>query len=106
MDDYMLVSSPIEYRIRLSKHDGGKRVDLTLFKSLVGSLHYLTYTRSDILYVIGLVNCYMETPTTSYFQAANKFFAILKIQLTLVYFTYFLIIISLLDSAIATGVKI
>ena len=44
------------------RHDKGSKVDLTYFKSLVGSLCYLTCTRPDILYGVGLVSRYMEEP--------------------------------------------
>ena len=36
-------------------------VDSTYFKSLVESLRYLTYTKLDILYGVGLISRYMET---------------------------------------------
>ena len=46
----------------------GDFVDLTFFKSLVGSLRYLTITRPDIVYGVGLVSRYMETPKESHWQ--------------------------------------
>uniref|UniRef100_A0A803MQI4 Uncharacterized protein n=1 Tax=Chenopodium quinoa TaxID=63459 RepID=A0A803MQI4_CHEQI len=50
-----LVSTPMECGLKLSKNDpNGEKVNPTLFKSLVGSLRYLTCTRSDILFAVGL----------------------------------------------------
>ncbi|PNX68276.1 reverse transcriptase, partial [Trifolium pratense] len=43
----------MECGIKLSKHGEGEIVDPSLFKSLVGSLLYLTCTRPDILYAVG-----------------------------------------------------
>ncbi|MCI74105.1 reverse transcriptase, partial [Trifolium medium] len=54
MDDANPVSTPMEYGIKLSKHEEGEILDPSLFKSLVGSLRYLTCTRLDILYAVGV----------------------------------------------------
>ncbi|RXH88363.1 hypothetical protein DVH24_042434 [Malus domestica] len=50
------LSTPVECRVKQTKHNQGERVDPTFFKSLVGSLCYLTCTRPYILNVIGLVS--------------------------------------------------
>jgi Reverse transcriptase (RNA-dependent DNA polymerase) len=54
MEDCKPVSTPVDCGVKLSRHDKGKVVDVTLYKSLVGSLRYLTCTRPNILYVVGL----------------------------------------------------
>ncbi|MCV5002872.1 reverse transcriptase domain-containing protein, partial [Escherichia coli] len=54
MDNCKPISTPIECGIKLSKDDEAEKMDPTLFKSLVGSLRYLTCTRPDILYATGL----------------------------------------------------
>jgi hypothetical protein len=53
-------------------------VDPTIFKSLVGSLRYLTCTRPDILYGVGLVSRYMESPTMPHFKAAKRIIRYIK----------------------------
>ncbi|KAK2446248.1 putative mitochondrial protein [Trifolium repens] len=78
MDDANPVSTPMECGIKLSKHDEGERVDPSLFKSLVGSLRYLTCTRSDILYAVGVVSRYMEHPTTTHLKAAKRILRYIK----------------------------
>jgi hypothetical protein len=50
---------------KLSKKDEGPTVDPTLYKSLVGSLLYLTTTRPDIVYAASLVSRFMETSTAA-----------------------------------------
>jgi hypothetical protein len=55
MNNCKPVSTPVECRIKLSKHEERERVDPTIFRSLVGSLGYLTCTGPDILYGVGLV---------------------------------------------------
>jgi hypothetical protein len=42
------VSTLVNYGVKLSRHDKRNIVDATLYKSLVGSLRYLTCTRPDI----------------------------------------------------------
>ncbi|XP_050888698.1 uncharacterized mitochondrial protein AtMg00810-like [Lathyrus oleraceus] len=72
MDDANPVGTPMEYGSKLSKHENGEIVDPTLYKSLVASLCYLTSTRSDILYLVGVVSRYMEASTTTHFKATKR----------------------------------
>jgi hypothetical protein len=53
----------------MSKNDEGEKINSTTFKSLVGSLRYLTCTRPNILYGVGLVSKFMEIPTMTHFKA-------------------------------------
>ncbi|KAH9735669.1 hypothetical protein KPL71_017818 [Citrus sinensis] len=78
MNDYKPISMPVECGVKLSKHDEGEDIDPTLFKSLVGSLRYLTCTRPYILYVVGLVSRYMENPKTTHFKAAKRILHYIK----------------------------
>ncbi|GJY95415.1 retrovirus-related pol polyprotein from transposon TNT 1-94 [Tanacetum coccineum] len=72
------VSTPIEHKAKPSKHDGGKTVDSTLFKSLVGSLCYLTCTRPDILFAVGLISRFIEEPTTKHLKIAKRILRYIK----------------------------
>ncbi|GJT82607.1 retrovirus-related pol polyprotein from transposon TNT 1-94 [Tanacetum coccineum] len=78
MDKCNPVGTPIEHKEKPSKHDGGKAVDLTLFKSLVGSLCYLTCTRPDILFAVGLISHFMEEPTTKHLKIAKRILRYIK----------------------------
>ena len=72
MYDYKHIHMSMEDRVKLFKYDEGEGVDPTFFKSLVKSLRYLTCTRPDILYAIGLVSRYMENLKTIHFKATKK----------------------------------
>ena len=50
----------------------------TLYKSMVGSLCYLTCTRQDTLYAVGVVSQYMENPTTTHLKTTKKILCYLK----------------------------
>ena len=78
MDDSNPVGKTMECGIKLSKHEKGNKVDPTLYKSLVGSLRYLTCTRLDILYAIGVVSQYMENSTTTNLKVAKRILRYLK----------------------------
>jgi len=72
MNNCKPVSTLVECGIKLSKYEKGEMVDPTIFRSLVGNLRYLTCTRPDILYGVGLVSRYMESPTITHFKAAKR----------------------------------
>lgn len=50
MKDYKLVSTPVECVTKLSKHNNRAIVDPIYFKSLIGSLRYLTCSRTNIIW--------------------------------------------------------
>lgn len=56
------VKTPVEIGLKLTKDGDERMIDPTYFKQIVGSLGYLTCTRPDICYAVGLVIRYMESP--------------------------------------------
>jgi hypothetical protein len=64
--------TPIPLGTKLSKNDEGPTVDSTLYKSLVGSLLYLTATRPDIMYAASLVSRFMESPKDSHWKMEKR----------------------------------
>ncbi|XP_038885842.1 secreted RxLR effector protein 161-like [Benincasa hispida] len=88
MDDFNPVNTPMECGIQLSRCEEGERVYLTLFKSLARSLRYLTCTRLDILYTVGVINHFMEKPITTHLKATKRILRYIKgmINYNLYYF--------------------
>ena len=83
------VNTPIATGMKLSREEIRDFVDSTLFKSLVGSLKYLTTTRSYIVYGVGLVSRYIETPKGSHWLAAKRILRHIKDTLNLgLFYTY------------------
>jgi hypothetical protein len=72
MANYNPVSTPMESGAKLSKFDGGERVDASRYQSLVGSLCYLTCTRPDLSLSVGIISRFMEEPVYSYWKAMKR----------------------------------
>ncbi|XP_022880403.1 uncharacterized protein LOC111397630 [Olea europaea var. sylvestris] len=72
------VSTPIGCGTKMPKYDESTKVDPFLYRQLVGSLRYLTCTRLDILYGVGLVSRYMEAPTLTHLEIAKMILCYIK----------------------------
>uniref|UniRef100_A0A2N9HQ74 Integrase catalytic domain-containing protein n=1 Tax=Fagus sylvatica TaxID=28930 RepID=A0A2N9HQ74_FAGSY len=64
--------SPSCPNTRLSLHEGDPLIDPHGYRSLVGALHYLTFTRPDISFSVHQVCQYMSTPTSTHLAAAKR----------------------------------
>ena len=58
--------------VRLQKDKGKDLEDVTMYRQLVGSLTYLTLTRPDISYVVGVVSRYMSNPKKPHLDAVRR----------------------------------
>ena len=72
------ISTPCIPNNRLSLHDGAKLPDPYAYRSLVGALHYLTFTRPDLSFAVHQVCQYMAFPTSVHLMAAKRFLRYLK----------------------------
>ena len=72
MEENNAVNTPVDCGIKLSRYDETSNVDATYSKSQVGSLRYLTCTRLDILFGVGLVSHYMKKPKSTRLMAAKR----------------------------------
>ena len=61
MQNCKATPTPTAIGLKLSKEDSSKRVDPTLYKSMVGSLMYLTTTRPDMMHAVSLISRFMES---------------------------------------------
>ena len=54
MEDAKCTSTPISTSTKLDSDEGGKSVDIKLYKSMIGSLLNLIASRSDIMFSVCL----------------------------------------------------
>lgn len=66
------VKHPMDPKEVITKDQGGKEVDVTFYKSLIGGLRYLVHTRPDIAYSVGIMSRFMEKPTSMHLNAAKR----------------------------------
>eukprot|EP00253_Pinus_taeda_P016232 PITA_16232 len=62
MQECKAAITPTIIELKLSKEDNIKDFDPSLYKSIVGSLMYLTATRPDIMFAVSLISKFMERP--------------------------------------------
>ena len=62
MQDCKPVSTPISTGVKLGKDEDFEKVDDSMYRSLIGSLLYLTASRPDILFVVSLLSRFMHSP--------------------------------------------
>ncbi|GJT55372.1 putative ribonuclease H-like domain-containing protein [Tanacetum coccineum] len=62
----------------LTKDEEAADVDVHLYKSMIGSLMYLTASRPDIMFVVCACSRFQVTPKTSHLNAVKRIFRYLK----------------------------
>ena len=72
------ISSPMSNAKPLSAFDGAIFPDLTLFRSTIGSLQYLSITRPDLSFAINRVCQSMHRPTITHWQVVKRILRYLK----------------------------
>nr|GEV09083.1 hypothetical protein [Tanacetum cinerariifolium] len=77
-------STPIETHKPLSKDAAGTDVDAHLYRSMIGSLMYLTSSRTDIMFAVCACSRFQVQPKVFYMHAVKRIFRYLKGQPTLV----------------------
>nr|GEX06002.1 uncharacterized mitochondrial protein AtMg00810-like [Tanacetum cinerariifolium] len=73
-------STPIETQKPLVEDKEAADVDVHLYRSMIGSLMYLTASRPDIMFAVCACSRFQVTPKTSHLQAVKRIFRYLKGQ--------------------------
>jgi hypothetical protein len=72
------LSTPMSSATSLGPDEDGEVVDQREYRSMIGSLMYLTATRSDIQFVVGLCVRFQASPRSSHRTVVQQIFRYLK----------------------------
>ncbi|GJU57070.1 putative ribonuclease H-like domain-containing protein [Tanacetum coccineum] len=78
--DVKTASTPMETQKPLLKDEDGEEVDVHLYRSMIGSLMYLTSSRLDIMFVVYACARYQVNPKVSHLHDVKRIFRYLKGQ--------------------------
>ncbi|GJT03887.1 uncharacterized mitochondrial protein-like protein [Tanacetum coccineum] len=78
--DVKTASTPMETQKPLLKDEDGEEVDVHLYRSMIGSLMYLTSSRPDIMFAVCACARYQVNPKVSHLHAVKRIFRYLKGQ--------------------------
>ncbi|GKA05302.1 putative ribonuclease H-like domain-containing protein [Tanacetum coccineum] len=70
--------TPMETKMALTKDEEADEVDVHLYRSMIGSLMYLTASRPDIMFAVCACSRFQVTPKTSHLNAVKRIFKYLK----------------------------
>ncbi|KAL0377326.1 UNVERIFIED_CONTAM: Retrovirus-related Pol polyprotein from transposon RE1 [Sesamum radiatum] len=72
MESCKIVTTPLVTGEKYKKEDGSEKVNGSIYKSLIGSLLYLTATRPDIMFATSLLSRFMQSPSQVHYGAAKR----------------------------------
>jgi hypothetical protein len=78
LEDCKPVSTPMITGCKLSKDDESQKVDLKLYRSMIGSLLCVTSSRPNVMQAVGQVGRFQADPKESHLQAVKRIFRYLK----------------------------
>ena len=68
------IDTPISASTRLVMDDGSPSVEEKSYRSMIGSLLYLTASRPDIVFSVGLCACFQSKPKKNTFEGYKNGF--------------------------------
>jgi len=78
MEDSKLLCTPMVTGCCLSSNDESTTVHQPTYRSMIGSLLFLTGTRPDIMHAVGIVERFQENPKESHLQLVKRIFKYLQ----------------------------
>jgi hypothetical protein len=78
MTDCNPCSTPVDTQGKLSEAEGNPVIDPTAYRSLAGTLQYLTFTRLDITYAVQQICPHMHDPREPQLTALKRLIRYLR----------------------------
>ncbi|KAL0309377.1 UNVERIFIED_CONTAM: hypothetical protein Sradi_5880000 [Sesamum radiatum] len=78
MEDSKAKTTTMEPNIKLARNEGKSLKDATLFRQIVGSLFYVTITRPDIAFSVGVISQLMDQLCEIHLIAMKRIFRYIK----------------------------
>ncbi|XP_057744619.1 secreted RxLR effector protein 161-like [Arachis stenosperma] len=72
------MGTPMHPNTKLEKDDGGKDMDETRYRGMIGSLMYLTSSRPDIVQSVGICSRFQSHPKESHLSAIKHIIRYVK----------------------------
>ncbi|XP_019066468.2 uncharacterized mitochondrial protein AtMg00810-like [Solanum lycopersicum] len=72
------IATPIEPNAKMCAHEGKDLEDVTMYRQLVSSLIYITQTRPDISFAVGVMNRYMHKPKKQHMEVVRRILRYVK----------------------------
>jgi hypothetical protein len=78
MTGYKPISIPLEQNVKLSADEGDLMEDTTMYRHIMGSLIYMTITRPNLSYAVGVVSQFMQTPRKPHLDVVRRILGYIK----------------------------
>ena len=72
LDNAAHAKTPIAANAKLTNDPSGESIDVTLYKSMIGCLLYLTTIRPDIAFSVGVYSRFQSNPKVSHLNAVKR----------------------------------
>ena len=72
------ISVPLEQNVKLNAETGELLEDITMYRRIVGSLIYMTISRPDLSYAVGLMSQFIQAPRKPHLDAARRILRYVK----------------------------
>ncbi|GJZ28253.1 hypothetical protein Tco_0572900 [Tanacetum coccineum] len=78
VEDSKPIKTPMSSETKLTRDEDGESVDDTKYHGMIGSLLYLTASRTNIMFSVCLCARFQEAPKTSHLEAVKRIFRYIK----------------------------
>ncbi|XP_056850242.1 uncharacterized mitochondrial protein AtMg00810-like [Raphanus sativus] len=78
MENSKVSKTPMSTSLKLARDEAGEDVDVKLYRGMIGSLLYLTASRPDLSFSVGVCARYQAKPKVSHLNAVKRIIKYVK----------------------------